>query len=115
DFRPISGALAVILTVEHMGPDLGAEVASIASQHLVVERLRTADELARHAAAGPSLTEPVLHGLDLQLVPVGPEGAQDSAVMSHVAVPIRSALPDANGGEMRWPKRRHLPLVDAVV
>src|SRR3977135_4623532 len=35
--------------------------------------------------------------------------------MSHFAVPIGGALPDAHGGEMRRLQRRHVPLVDAVI
>ncbi len=59
--------------------------------------------------------QPVLHRAHLHVVPVGPEGREDAAMMRHVAVPVGGALPHAHGGQVRRLQRRDMPLVDAVI
>ena len=98
-----------------MRKDLVAQVAAIAIELAVGERLIAAYTLAGHAALRTALAEAVLHGLDLHVVPVGPESAEDAAVMRHVAVPVSGAFPDAHRRQMRWLQRSDMPLVDAIV
>ena len=74
-----------------------------------------AHQFAVHAASLAALAGAVLHGLDLHVVPVLPERAENAAVVRHVAIPVGGAFPDAHGGEMRRLQRRDMPLVDAVV
>src|SRR5262245_9915791 len=68
-----------------------------------------------NAAPPAALAGAVLHGLDLHVVPVFPERAEDAAVMRHVAVPVGGAFPYAQRGEVRRLQRGHVPLVDAVI
>src|SRR5271169_561726 len=68
-----------------------------------------------NAAPLAAFARAVLHGLDLHVVPIFPERAEDAAVMGHVTVPVGGAFPDAHGGEVRRLARRHVPLVDAVI
>ena len=68
-----------------------------------------------HAAPAAALAGAVLHRLHLHVVPILPEGAENAAMMRHVAIPVGGAFPDAHGGEVRRLQRRDMPLVDAVV
>ena len=105
----------MVLVVERVGEDVVAEIAAVLRELLVGERLVAADELAGDARARAALAEPVLDRLHLHVVPVGEEGGEDPAVVRHVAVPVRGALPDAHRREMRRLQRRDVPLVHAVV
>src|SRR5262249_53927619 len=98
-----------------MGENVVAEIGPIVRELVLAERFRPAYELAVHERTLAAHASPVLHGLHLHVVPVLPERAQNAAVMSHVAVPVRRALPNANGREMRRLQRSHMPLVDAVI
>ena len=58
----------------------------------------------------------VLHGQTLFWPPIVREtAAQNSAVVSAVAVVIDVALPGADGSEMSWLKRRDAPLCDRII
>ena len=115
DLRPHRRTGAMIGVVERMGQNIAAEIAAVLRQFLVRQSLRPAHQFAVHAAALAAFAGAVLHGLDLHVVPVVPERAEDAAVVRHVAIPVGGAFPDAHGGEMRRLERRHVPLVDAVV
>jgi hypothetical protein len=92
-----------------------AEIAAILRELVLGQEFRTADQFAVHARPVSALAGAILHGLHLHVVPVGPEGGENAAVMRHVAVPVGRALPDAHGGEMRRLQRSHMPLIDAVI
>ena len=62
-----------------------------------------------------ALAHPVLHRLDLHVVPVRREGAEDAAVPRQVAVEVGRPLPGAHGAQVRRLQRRRLPLVHGVV
>src|ERR1700726_951037 len=98
-----------------MGDDIAAEIAAISGELRFRQRVRPAHPFAVHAAPLTALARTVLHGLDLHVVPVFPERAEDAAVMRHVAIPVGGALPDAHGGKMRRFARRDVPLIDAVI
>src|ERR1700682_6619383 len=98
-----------------MSADLFAEVAAVLVELPIRKRLVAADQLACDAAPGPSFAATVLHRGHLHVVPVGPEGAQDSAVVRHVAIPVGGSLPDTHRGKMRRLQRCYVPLVDAVI
>ena len=115
DLRPHRRARAVIGVVERMGDDVAAEVAAVFCQLRLRQRVRPAHQFAVHAAPLAAFAGAVLHGLDLHVVPVLPERAENAAVVRHIAIPVGGALPDAHGGEMRRLERRHVPLVDAVI
>src|SRR5262249_32029128 len=68
-----------------------------------------------HAAAVAARADAVLHGLDLHVVPVLQERAENAAVMAHVAVKVRRPFPDADGGEVLGIEARDLPLVHGVI
>src|SRR6188508_3845688 len=59
--------------------------------------------------------EPVLHRLDLHVVPVLRKGIVDAAVVAELTIEIGETLPDADGREMLWLQARDLPLVDGVI
>src|SRR5919197_2272931 len=113
--RPYRRARLVVIVIQRMSEDFFAKVAAISAQLCFGERLWSADKLAGTAAAGAALAVSVLYGLYLHVVPVRPEAAENTAVVGHVAIPIRRSFPDAHRGEMRRLKRRHMPLVDSVV
>ena len=91
----------MIVIVLRMREDLVAQVTAIAVELAIGKCLVAANALARHAILRTALAEPVLHGLYLHVVPVGPEGAEDAAVMRHVAVPVSGTFPDAHRRQMR--------------
>src|SRR5258706_13921419 len=108
-------ARLVIGVVQRVREDLVAEIAAALLQLAVRKGRVAAHQLARDAAARAALAEAVLHGPHLHAVPVRPEGAEDAAVVRHVAVPVGRALPDAHRREVRRLQRGDVPLVDAVV
>ena len=67
------------------------------------------------AALGAVLAQAVLHGLDLHVVPVREKRGENAALVTHVAVEIRRALPDAHGFQVLGLQTRHVPLVDGVI
>ncbi len=89
--------------------------AAVARQLLVRQRLVAANQRAGDLAARPPFAQAILHGLDLHVVPVGPERRENSAMVGHVAVPVGRALPDAHRRQMGRLQGRHLPLVDPVI
>ena len=105
----------MIIVVKRMRGNIGAEIAAVLGELFVGENVRSAHQLAMHAASFTALAGAVLHGLDLHVVPVFPERAEDAAVVRHVAIPVGGAFPDAHGGQVRRLARRHLPLVDAII
>ncbi len=112
---PDRRAVAVIGIVERVGQDVAAEFRAVGGELLLAQRLRPAYQLAGYLAARPVGAAAVLHRLDLHVVPVLPEGAEDASVARHVAVPVGCALPDAHGGEVRRLQRGDVPLVDGVI
>ncbi len=115
DLRPHRRAGAVIVVIERMGEDRAAEIGAVRGEFLLAERLRPAHELAVDRRAAAAFAGAVLHGLDLHVVPVLPERAQNAAVARHVAIPIGRALPNADRREVRRLERGDVPLVDAVI
>ena len=113
--RPYRRSGVMIIVVERMRRDVGAEIAAVLGELFVGENVRPADQLAMHAASLAALAGAVLHGLDLHVVPILPECGENAAVVRHVAIPVGGAFPDAHGGQMRRLARSHVPLVDAVI
>src|SRR6266536_1033211 len=72
DLVPLRRTRLVIVIIERMRTDFGAEIATVPGKLLVAQSLRPADELAVHARALAALARAILHGLDLHVVPVGP-------------------------------------------
>ncbi len=105
----------MVVVVQRVGEDVPAEIAPVRRQRRLVERIRAADQLTRHHAARSALAKPVLHRLDLHVVPVGPERADDAAMVRHVTIPVRRAFPDAHRCQVRWLPAGNLPLVDPVI
>ncbi len=68
-----------------------------------------------YATALAALAGAVLHGLDLHVVPVFPERAENPAVVRHVAIPVGGAFPDAHGRKMRRLQAGDVPLIDGVI
>src|SRR5271156_5545148 len=101
DLAPVGRARSVIIIVKGMGENLITEARPVTCELFVGQGLVATDQLAAHRAARPSFAETKLNGLDLHVVPVGPERRHDAAVMRHVAIPVGSALPDAHGFQMR--------------
>src|SRR5262245_3781458 len=98
-----------------MSKDLIAKITAISCQLVLGKRFRSTNRLARNTAPRAPLAPPILHGLHLHVVPVRPKRAEDTAVVRHVAVPIRRAFPDAHRRKVWRLKRRHMPLIDRVI
>ena len=64
---------------------------------------------------GAALADAVLHAADLARMPAVEKVAQDAAVAAELAIIVRRAFPDAQGGEMRRLERADRPLVHRVV
>ena len=115
DLRPVRQHRLVEIVVERMREIGLAEIVAVGAHLLVGERLRAGYPVAVHAAAMAFDAKPVLHGLDLHVVPVLREGVVDAAVVAELAIEIGKAFPDADGGEVLGLQARDLPLVDGVV
>src|SRR5690606_40203784 len=98
-----------------MCSDIRAEVGTPVCQLFLAQGFGTAHQLAGHPAPRSPLAEAVLHRLHLHVVPVGEERAEDAAVVSHIAVPIRRPLPNTDRSEVARLARRRMPLIDRVV
>src|SRR5579864_1193149 len=98
-----------------MTKDVVAEAAAVARELVIGQRVVAAYVETRNGAAWSALAKTVLDGLDLHVVPVRPERRENAAVVGHVAVPVRCALPDAHCLQVRRLQRGDLPLVDAVI
>src|SRR5665811_1384433 len=92
-----------------------AEIVAVGAHLFFGKRLRSRYPIAIHAAAMALAAEPVLHGLDLHVVPVLGERVVDAAVVAELAIKIGKALPNADGGQMLRLQAGDLPLVDGVV
>src|SRR6516162_11242065 len=96
--------------------EIGLSEVIPASAHLFIgERVGSRHPVAVHAAAVPARTDPVLHGLDLHVVPVLRKCIVDTAVVAELAVEVSKTFPDTNGGKMLRLHARDLPLIDGVV
>src|SRR5205807_9558736 len=115
NFRPEGRASFVIIIIERMARDLAAKITSVSCQLFFGEHLGSTNKLAGNAAARAALAESVLHRLNLHVVPVSPEAAENASVMRHVTIPVSRAFPNAHRGQVRRLERRHLPLVDRIV
>src|SRR5215510_905665 len=115
DLVPLGRARLVVLVIEGMGYDFGAKVRAVFGEFSVWQRLGSAYQLAVNAAALAPLAGPVLHGLDLHVIPVLPKRRENAAVVRHVAIPVGSAFPDAHSGEVGRLQRSHVPLIDPIV
>src|SRR5690606_33442110 len=115
DAVPARRALPVILTIQGMREYLLAEIAAVCRKLGCAQGGRAAYELSGDPAAWSAFAQAMLHRLDLHVVPVGPESAEDAAVVSHVPVPVGCPFPDAHCGQVARLQACHLPLVDAVV
>jgi len=90
-------------------------VDAVRGQLGLVQGLVPADERSSDRVARGALAEAVLDGLDLHVVPVFGEGAENAAVPGQLAVPVRGPLPDAHRGQVRWLGAGDQPLVHRVV
>src|ERR1700733_1228890 len=115
DLAPVGRPRSVVIIVEGMGEDFVAEAGTVTRQFFIRKSLVATDQFAGHRAARPSFAETILNGLDLHVVPVGPERRHDAAVMRHVAIPVGRPLPDTHRLQMRRLERSDVPLVDAVI
>jgi len=57
----------------------------------------------------------MLYRLDLHVVPIFDEIAQDAAMVAEIAIEVRGPFPNANGSQVRGLLSGHLPLVHAVI
>ena len=112
---PHRRAVPVIVVVERVSEDIAAQIAPVFRQLIVRQGLIPAYRPAGDPAHRALFAAAVLHRLDLHVVPVFPERADDAAMVRHVAVPVGGALPDAHRGEVRRLHRGDVPLVDRVV
>src|SRR5687767_9566925 len=103
------------LVVEGMVPNVGAQVGSVALQLDVAQGDVASYRDPGHPTHRTAVSEAVLDGLHLHVVPVGPESGEDSAMVGHVPIAVRRPLPHANGGEMLGLSGSDVPLVDGVV
>src|SRR5262249_28988928 len=103
------------LVIERVLERERAEVEAVGAQLLRGERRRAGDPLAVHSTAIAARADAVLHGFHLHVVPVLQEGAENAAVVAHVAVAVGPAVPDTDGGKVLGLKTRDLPLVHGVV
>src|SRR5262249_30256153 len=62
-----------------------------------------------------SAAQPVLHGLDLHVVPVLCKGVIDSTIVAQLAIKVGEAFPHADRSEMLRLHARDLPLIDRVI
>jgi len=115
DLGPIRGSLTVVVVQVRVGEDTVAEVDPVRRELPVGQCVVPAHERAGHTAARTALAQPVLHHLDLLVVPVLPERRQDPAVVGGVAVEVAGTLPDADRVQVRWPAGGDEPLVHRVV
>src|SRR5215470_8390236 len=109
DVRPYRRPNPMVIVVKRMREDFITEITAISVQLFFRKRLRPAGWLAGNMAPWTALTESMLYGLYLHVVPVSPKGAENATVMRHVAIPVGGPFPDAHRGEMRRLKRRHMP------
>ena len=100
DLVPLGGPVLVILVVKRVSDDVLPEGASVGSQFLFGELFVATNELTGIGVATSLLTDPVLDGLHLHVVPIGPEGRDDPTVMGHVPVPVCRSLPDAQRSQV---------------
>ena len=112
---PHRRAVGVVPVVEGVRQDVLAEGATVGGQFLLAERRRPRGQLARVGVDRTAGAEAVLDGLDLHVVPVVPEGAENAAVVGGVPVPLRGALPGDHRHEVRRLAGGHRPLVHGVV
>ena len=115
DFREIRGATGIEFIFQLVLDHIGIDITAVRAQFLVGQRVRTRYPIAIHTRAVTALAKPVLHCLDLHIIPVLQEGAVDAAVTDHVAVKICAPFPDAHSRQTAWLHRRHLPLVDRII
>src|SRR5918993_5707938 len=105
----------MVIIVEGMLEDVVSEAAAVSFKLLLRECFRAADEISCHPAAGTVLTQSILYGLYLHVVPIGPERAENASMVRHISVEVGSALPDAHRSKGRRLKGGNLPLIDAIV
>ena len=82
----------MIVVDQRVDGDLAAEIAAMPLQLLGGERLGPAHQVAVDAAHRSAGAKTVLHGLDLHVIPVALERAEDAAVVVLVAVPVAGAF-----------------------
>src|SRR5271169_2246344 len=92
-----------------------AKIAALGGQLLIRKCLVPAYQLSGHNAARTTLTQTVLHTLDLNVVPSGPECGNHATVMSGVAVPIGGSLPGTHRRQVGRLLGGDLPLIHGVV
>src|SRR6202022_4362425 len=103
------------VVIEHMCGDQCPVVDPVRRPCLLVQCHVAGCQLPGHRVGEPLGPAAVLHRRDDVLVPLLAERGQDAAVAGVLAVPVRAALPDAHGGQVRGLGRRNLPLVLRVV
>ena len=115
DARQVGAAFAIPLGVglalEHRAP----HVFAVVLQFGLAQRLGAAGEFSGDRMLAATLTDAMLHRLDLHLLPVLAEGAGDAAMAVRLAIGIVPALPGADRGQVRRLGRGDTPLVARVV
>ena len=91
DFAPVRRTRLMVIVVQRMSDNLVAEACAVTRERCVGQGLVAAHQRAGNDAARSSLPQTVLHGLDLHVVPVGPERREDATMMGHVS--YQSAAP----------------------
>ena len=113
--REIGSALAIVVGQQRALEQLGPHVLAVGDEFFFREGLRAAHQFAGDAAFRSALAHAVLYGLDLHVLPVLAEGADDAAVAVAVAVVVPPAFPHADGGEVWWLRGGGAPLVGTIV
>src|SRR5579875_127136 len=92
-----------------------SDVDTVARELLVAERLGPARELAGDRMPRTAFSAAMLHRLDLDVIPVLAEGAQDAAMTRLLPKNVVRAFPNTARGEMRRIFCGDLPLVGGIV
>ena len=116
DPRPVGHARAPVLVAgERILPAVLVEIAAVAAELLLGQGRQPGDPVAVHPAPEPLGAATVLDPDDLRGEPRLPERTEDAAVVTEITVVVGRALPDADGGQVRWLECGDLPLVHRVV
>src|SRR5262245_12266731 len=98
-----------------MGEQLGPHLLAVARKLVLGKRLGTADKLAGDAASRPTVALTMLHCLHLHVLPVFAEGAEDSTVVSRVAIVVSPSFPHTDRCKVRRLQCRRSPLAASII
>ena len=103
DLFKFGGARRIVIVQQPPPSRFAGNVGAVFRQLRSAERRRPGHQLARDRAARAARADAVLHACDLARIPAGQKITENAAVTAHFAIVVGGALPDAQGGEMRWP------------